>query len=84
VRGRGFIPALSQINLNADQRDRIRSLVEQTRQANQFADPETRRQNIARMRAGIWQTLTPEQQAQFRSQFNRPAQPEPSEAPPQP
>jgi Spy/CpxP family protein refolding chaperone len=72
--GRRFIPALGALNLNPEQRDRIRSLVDQTRQANQNADPETRRQNIQKMRNSIWQTLTPEQQSQFRNELTKPSE----------
>jgi Spy/CpxP family protein refolding chaperone len=78
LRGRGFVPSVHNLNLSADQNDRIRGIIESTRQANAAADPQTRRDNIQKMRQAIWQTLTPEQREQFKAERLRQSETQPT------
>ncbi len=62
----GMRQALKNLNLSDDQRKQIAGIMKQTRQANQNADPQTRRANMKQMRAQINGVLTPDQQTQLR------------------
>jgi Spy/CpxP family protein refolding chaperone len=77
-RGRGFVPSVQNLNLSADQSERIRGIIESTRQANAGVDPQTRRDNVQKMRQQIWQTLTPEQRDQFKLERSRQPETPPS------
>ena len=66
-----FMHALRSLNLSDAQRAQIRDAVRQTRQANQNADPQTRRANIHAMRQQVEALLTPAQRAQFHAALRR-------------
>jgi Spy/CpxP family protein refolding chaperone len=64
-RGGTFRHAFAGITLTAQQQQQIRSAMEQTRQANQNADPQTRRANMQKLHTTIEGILTPPQRTQF-------------------
>jgi Spy/CpxP family protein refolding chaperone len=60
-----YLSALKQVNLSDAQRQQIRAAMLKTRQANQNADPDTRRANRQALRAQIDGIMTPDQRTQF-------------------
>lgn len=66
-----YMRALRSLNLSDAQKAQIRSIVQSYRQKNQGVDQATRRTNMRQMRSDIVGILTPDQQAQFRTQLQQ-------------
>ena len=65
--GNGYMRALRSLNLSDAQKQQIKSAVQQTRQANQNADPATHKANAAKLRSQIDGILTADQRAQLQA-----------------
>lgn len=81
--GSAYMHALRTLNLSDAQKQQIKDAAAQTRQANQNADPATRRANMQKLRSQIDGILTPDQRTQLQAELakQRAAHPEASEAP---
>ncbi|MFN2460318.1 MAG: hypothetical protein ABR591_06495 [Candidatus Velthaea sp.] len=66
-----FMHALRTLNLSPQQKDQIKSLVQQSRSANQNADPSARRANREKLHADINGVLTPAQRTQLQAEIER-------------
>jgi len=83
-----YVRAMRGLNLSADQRQQISSLMKSSRAASKGADPQTRRANVEAMRRQIDGILTPDQRtqlhaklAQARRHFTQPNGPAPQPQP---
>jgi Spy/CpxP family protein refolding chaperone len=65
--GGAYMRALHKLNLSAAQKQQIKTAMQQSRQANQNADPATRKANQQKLRAQIGGILTPDQRAQLQT-----------------
>jgi Spy/CpxP family protein refolding chaperone len=61
--------ALQSLNLTDAQKQQVATFHSQEQQANQNADPDTKRANAAKMREQIMGILTPDQKAQLQAQM---------------
>jgi Spy/CpxP family protein refolding chaperone len=63
----GYMRVLNTLGLSDGQKQQIQSVVQQSRQANQTADPATRKANRAKLRAQIDAILTPDQRTRLQA-----------------
>jgi Spy/CpxP family protein refolding chaperone len=64
-----FMHALHTLGLSEAQKQQITSHAKEMRQANQNADPQTRRANMQQFRAQVDGVLTPSQRTQFQTEL---------------
>ncbi|HYZ16930.1 MAG TPA: hypothetical protein VE591_11035 [Candidatus Acidoferrum sp.] len=73
--GRGhhsaYMRALRSLNLSDAQKQQIKAAYQQTRQANQNADPATRKANGEKLRSQIDAILTPDQRTQLQTKLQQ-------------
>ena len=67
--GGHFMRALHKLHLSPEQKQQVMSRVKDLRQANQNADPQTRRANVQQFRHQLDGILTPSQRAQFQTEL---------------
>ncbi|MGB8267814.1 MAG: hypothetical protein WCE44_15930 [Candidatus Velthaea sp.] len=67
----GIGHALKTLNLSPAQREQIAGIMKQSHAANKNADPKTRRANMKQLRAQINGVLTPDQQAQLKTELRK-------------
>ncbi len=65
--GGAYMRALHALNLSDAQKAQIKTAMQQSRQANQNADPATRKANQQKLRAQIDGILTPDQRTQLQT-----------------
>jgi Spy/CpxP family protein refolding chaperone len=63
--------ALRTLNLTDAQKTQIKSAMQQTRTANENADPQTRKANLEQLRSQINSVLTPDQRAQLQAELQK-------------
>lgn len=76
-----YLHALRALNLSDAQRTQIRDAVRQTRQANQNADPQTRRANEQALHQHVDALLTPDQRTRLHGMLQRHHRQAPAGAP---
>jgi Spy/CpxP family protein refolding chaperone len=69
--GAHYMRALRSLNLTDAQKAQIKTAMQQTRQANENADPQTRKTNLEQLRAQINSVLTPDQRAQLQAELQK-------------
>jgi Spy/CpxP family protein refolding chaperone len=69
--GAHFMRALRSLNLSDAQKTQIKTAMQQTRQANENADPQTRKANLEQLRSQITSVLTPDQRAQLQAELQK-------------
>jgi Spy/CpxP family protein refolding chaperone len=65
--GGGYMRAMRTLGLSAAQNQQIQAAMQQSRQANQNADPATRKANRAKLHAQIEGILTPDQRTRLQA-----------------
>jgi Spy/CpxP family protein refolding chaperone len=79
--GGAYMRALRALDLSAAQKQQITSAVQQTRQANQNADPATRKANRTKLQAQIDAILTPTQRTQLQTTLQQQRQQREAQSP---
>ncbi len=69
--GARYMHALRTLNLTDAQKTQIKSAMQQTRTANENADPQTRKANLEQLRSQINSVLTPDQRAQLQAELQK-------------